>query len=497
MNKLMKLSRSALAIVLTLLLTIGLCTNGLTVFANAMTYSESQKDAILKEFFGDDISTEEAFNKLMEDTEIMNDYVNSSFQYVPDQDSFYVALGDETAAITTRQRSTYVDKLAAALGISYKNLAAAQMEIQDAFNVIADNKKDIAKADLITIGWSNYGATYRMCQYMGTKGAEKVSDNLWSDLVGEENLPMVEELLGEMFQKIKDENLSDFGGYDLEGGLEWYAYTYLSNAIYQAQIIEVIREINADAVIVLVGTYNDLEGIVLDVSGTEADLGSAMLDLVNASNLLATKVADAFSRVTYMHAPNVTTTLDASAADQKTPKQYVLAIVGRQGLPNGDGHAYIANQIKNAMSDTCQHIWGEGVVTTEPTCKETGVTPYHCDWCDETYTEEIAAKGHAWDDGVVTKEPTATKDGEMTYTCQHCNETKTEVIEKTGGEDVLIGDVNGDGRVNARDARLVLRYAAGLADETEIDLTAADYNGDGRINARDARAVLRAAAGLD
>ena len=58
------------------------------------------------------------------------------------------------------------------------------------------------------------------------------------------------------------------------------------------------------------------------------------------------------------------------------------------------------------------------------------------------------------------------------------------------------GDVNRDGTVNARDARLLLRYIAGLVEETEIDMTAADFNGDGSINARDARAILRHIAGL-
>ena len=71
------------------------------------------------------------------------------------------------------------------------------------------------------------------------------------------------------------------------------------------------------------------------------------------------------------------------------------------------------------------------------------------------------------------------------------------LVDQDTAPDVLLGDVNGDGRVNARDARLLLRYAAGLADETELDLAAADYNGDGRVNARDARALLRVAAGLD
>ena len=71
------------------------------------------------------------------------------------------------------------------------------------------------------------------------------------------------------------------------------------------------------------------------------------------------------------------------------------------------------------------------------------------------------------------------------------------LVDQDTAPDVLLGDANGDGRVNARDARLLLRYAAGLADEDEIDLAAADYNGDGRVNARDARGVLRYAAGLE
>lgn len=72
--------------------------------------------------------------------------------------------------------------------------------------------------------------------------------------------------------------------------------------------------------------------------------------------------------------------------------------------------------------------------------------------------------------------------------CSHC-----------GAEEVLyeLGDVNGDGKVNARDARAILRHAAGLLGEGEINLDAADYNGDGRVNARDARAILRRAAGLE
>ncbi len=71
------------------------------------------------------------------------------------------------------------------------------------------------------------------------------------------------------------------------------------------------------------------------------------------------------------------------------------------------------------------------------------------------------------------------------------------LVDEDTAPAVLLGDVNGDGRINARDARALLRYIAGLDESGTIEEAAADFNGDGRINARDARALLRAIAGLD
>jgi hypothetical protein len=531
MKNMMKFGRGMLSLVLAFAILLGLCGSGFSVFANEDMDFESLKDSILKEFFGDGISSEEAFNKLLVETDQMNTYENLQYQYVPDKNSHLVALGDETAAVTKRQKSSYVDKLASALGIDYTNLAAAQMSIQDVYTTITENSKTIKNADLITIGWSNYGATYFMCRYLAGK-ADRVTEDQWIALVGEENMPQLEELLDTMFGKLKENNLSNFDGYDLEGGLECYAYTYMSNAIHLPQIIESIRIFNSSAAIVIVGTYNDLEGISLVANGENMDLGDMMTDLVNASNLLATKVASHYSRVAYVNAPDVSTTLDGNAGKYSTPQQYVLAIVGRQGLPNDNGHQYIADQIKSVFTDTCGHFWDAGKITTEVTCEQEGVMTYTCTWCAEqrteaitggheyrtetheatctedgytahicdkcghTYkTDEVKATGHSWDEGVVTKEPTETQNGEKVYTCSVCGEKKTEVLPKTG--DSVIGDLNGDGRINARDARALLRLVAGLTEPGEVDEGAADINNDGRINARDARTLLRQIAGLE
>ena len=82
----------------------------------------------------------------------------------------------------------------------------------------------------------------------------------------------------------------------------------------------------------------------------------------------------------------------------------------------------------NAARQYSAHTWGEGMVTTEPTCTEDGVKTYTCSVCNETKTETITATGHQWDEGVVTSEPTYTENGEKTFTCVICRTTRTEPI---------------------------------------------------------------------
>ena len=64
-----------------------------------------------------------------------------------------------------------------------------------------------------------------------------------------------------------------------------------------------------------------------------------------------------------------------------------------------------------------EHSFGEWVVTTEPTCTETGIETRTCE-CGETETREVDALGHSYE-AVVTA-PTCTEAGYTTYTCSAC-----------------------------------------------------------------------------
>ncbi len=68
------------------------------------------------------------------------------------------------------------------------------------------------------------------------------------------------------------------------------------------------------------------------------------------------------------------------------------------------------------------------------------------------------------------------------------------VIENTSA---VKGDANGDGKVSAIDARIVLQYAAGLNNNLSSDVIKnLDMNDDGKVSAVDARLILIKSAGL-
>lgn len=86
-----------------------------------------------------------------------------------------------------------------------------------------------------------------------------------------------------------------------------------------------------------------------------------------------------------------------------------------------------------AIPTTHDHVWDEGKVTKQPTCKETGIKTYTCTVCGETRTESIPTTDHVWSSWKVVKEATADQAGQEERTCSVCGEAETREIPATGG----------------------------------------------------------------
>ncbi len=112
-------------------------------------------------------------------------------------------------------------------------------------------------------------------------------------------------------------------------------------------------------------------------------------------------------------------------------------------------------------------------VTKKATCSEKGSITYTCSGCRLIYTDEIPVAEHIFEDGI----------------CSVCG--------FAGGEKAMAGDVDGDKKITAADARLVLRNAVGLENLDAELIKSADIDKDEKITAGDARLILRASVGLE
>ena len=139
-------------------------------------------------------------------------------------------------------------------------------------------------------------------------------------------------------------------------------------------------------------------------------------------------------------------------------------------------------------------------VVTAPTCTEKGYTTYTCA-CGDTYkADETAETGHTEEvipGKAATETETGLTEGKKCSVCGIVTKEQ-EIIPATGSStEILVGDVNKDGKITAMDARLALRIAAKIDTPDEYQKVAANYNKDDKITAADARLILRKAARID
>lgn len=275
------------------------------------------------------------------------------------EDSYYVALGDGTA--TSTDYADYTDLFAKEFQLDYKNLSQNGLLIQDAGAVIEQNQADIAKADLITVGFGNVTLLEKSLEaaVSSTLGTPATYD--WSALVTEGGVAYVEGMLQSIREKLISSGMSGKFSYDIGGiitleidttdfvmaMIENYAYNTMAYAVTMPEYVNAIRAINPDATVLVVGMYNPLKGRSIDFNGKPLPIGDMLDQVVKAATIHSKVYCSLTEKVILVEAPEVE---NVKLGDTMTIIEFTGAVMAKFGLyPNQAGHTYIKDQIVNAL----------------------------------------------------------------------------------------------------------------------------------------------------
>ena len=94
---------------------------------------------------------------------------------------------------------------------------------------------------------------------------------------------------------------------------------------------------------------------------------------------------------------------------------------------------------ETTLPDVHEHLFGEGVVTKEPTCGAAGEITATCSCGAEQVTEILAPIAHSYTKKVI-KEPTCTEAGQSVSVCSVCGDTQEEPLSAIGHHTYLNGE---------------------------------------------------------
>lgn len=276
--------------------------------------------------------------------------------YTADKNSYYVALGDGSVAGSDAYPERLANELTKYPGFTkdlYKNFAnlnkpesesnstAKYDETPDHTLQAIKNggaiREAVKKADLITLSYTNI-QTLR-------NTLDKNYSTDWSSLLGSE----YEDLVGQAFELLRgwigDKGIDE----SIMSLVEKYAYAYMKRAIGYVELVEYIHQINPEALVVIVGTYNEMEGITFNFMGKSIPLGGVMQYLVDAANLETLAYSAITENTAYIAAPKgVQTVYNGSKEIEYSLKGIAkLTELIDKSTPSSVGHKAIFDAIIN------------------------------------------------------------------------------------------------------------------------------------------------------
>ena len=224
--------------------------------------------------------------------------------------------------------------------------------------------------------------------------------------------------------------------------VECYLYSAVNYAYNLAAAIEAVHAINPDAEVVVLGTFNALEGLVIDLGdGAVLNVSDFAAKAVAGLNAYTLAAVVAMEKTTYVDIPAVETIIEADGV--VTLDEFIsiesLGFNADALTPSEAGSAYIAEQIYKALTLTCAHAYDDDCDADCNICGEEREVADHvydnaCDADCNVCGEEREVADHVYDNacdntcnvcGAERTVPAHAYDNACDNTCNVCGAERT------------------------------------------------------------------------
>lgn len=224
-------------------------------------------------------------------------------------------------------------------------------------------REEIENADLISMGFGfNEITEYVAAQlkgYIKSTKQEKPYEIDWSRYVDEETEAKIQDVLARLKEELKNNGMGTINIYlreldiaDIASvAIESYVYAYVSFALNYSKILNTIHEWNPEAQVLLIGMYNPMEGISLDMDSSVMPVGEYIEYVIQLTNMFFTSYAVLIPNTTYVEASDVS--FDMDTTEPLSITSFITQILFgkcKKLQANEEGHLYIKEQIENAIS---------------------------------------------------------------------------------------------------------------------------------------------------
>lgn len=284
-------------------------------------------------------------------------YDATNDDYLINTDSYYVAVGDATAAGDSYVVDLYEELLKDGLPTgAYANAASSSVVYA---KDIASQIPAVANADLITVGLGNITFLQNAVAAIseGDFAEETYAKGCMLDWGTVDGEWMDYEVIAPIFMEIYEglwlyEGMNKQVAAIITAALEAYAYSIAAYAVQVPALINDIHSVNPYAVVVLVGMYNPLDGFTVD----GVNVGQYIDILVEAASIHGKAYAMLTGNAIYVDAPAVETAGEFSIEAVLKNNDYSAL------LPSAAGHKYIQTCIYEALglyNPVVMRVYGE------------------------------------------------------------------------------------------------------------------------------------------